>query len=59
MKDELAAEQLGRKLDATAERLNHKIGYLEARVDVGAAKVIARLEALPHELQVTSHRWLI
>ena len=39
LKEELAKDQLNRKIDSTYERHNHRLGYLEARLDVGIAKL--------------------
>ena len=39
LKEELAKDQIHRKLDSTYERLNHRLGYLEARLDVGITKL--------------------
>jgi hypothetical protein len=39
LKEELSRDQINRKLDSTYERLNHRLGYLEARLDVSVAKL--------------------
>jgi hypothetical protein len=39
LKEELSRDQISRKLDSTYERLNHRLGYLEARLDVSVAKL--------------------
>jgi hypothetical protein len=39
LKEELSKDQINRKLDSTYERLNHRLGYLEARLDISIAKL--------------------
>jgi predicted metal-dependent peptidase len=39
LKEELSRDQINRKLDSTYERFNHRLGYLEARLDVSVAKL--------------------
>jgi hypothetical protein len=39
LKEELSNDQINRKLDSTYERLNHRMSYLEARLDVSVAKI--------------------
>jgi hypothetical protein len=49
LKEELSKDQINRKLDSTYERLNHRLGYLEARLDVSIAKLQVIIK------NVTSH----
>lgn len=46
LKDELAKEQMSRSVDAASERLNHRLGYMETRIDVNLAKMQSSLESL-------------
>jgi hypothetical protein len=46
LKEELSNEQINRKLDSTYERLNHRMSYLEARLDVSVAKLQVIIEIL-------------
>jgi hypothetical protein len=39
LKEELSKDQINRKLDSTYERLNHRLSYLEARLDISIAKL--------------------
>jgi hypothetical protein len=39
LKEEMSQDQINRKLDSTYERLNHRMSYLEARLDMSVAKL--------------------
>jgi len=39
LKEELSYDQINRKLDSTYERLNHRMSYLEARLDMSVTKL--------------------
>ncbi|KAJ9574153.1 hypothetical protein L9F63_008409, partial [Diploptera punctata] len=45
LKEELAKDQINRKIDSTYERLNHRLGYMEARLDVGITKLQSSIES--------------
>ncbi|XP_021932424.1 uncharacterized protein LOC110835983 isoform X2 [Zootermopsis nevadensis] len=46
LKEELSKDQINRKLDSTYERLNHRLGYLEARLDSTIDTGIGQIERL-------------
>ncbi|XP_049767783.1 uncharacterized protein LOC126101140 [Schistocerca cancellata] len=44
LKEELSKDQMSRKFDSAYERLNHRLGYMEARLDVGVSKLQSSVE---------------
>nr|CAD7264983.1 unnamed protein product [Timema shepardi] len=39
LEEELSMDQMSHKVDITYERLSHQLGYIEARLDIGIAKI--------------------
>jgi hypothetical protein len=55
LKEELSNDQINRKLDSTYERLNHRLGYLEARLDVSIAKLQVIIKNVTSHLYSSNH----
>lgn len=41
-KDDIAKDQIFRKIDSVYERINHKLGYIEGKFDMDALKLQVR-----------------